>query len=322
MPSFVDPDDPRRRFKDIRKLDSAADGCNNAGISIVYDALTDKLCVEKRLHKEDITNQNADREMDVLCQLRGNENILQLVECEVKGSPLTPARLREATIWTEYCELGSLKEVVNHYLGTDERIPEIFLRHVLKSLAEAVCYCQQGPVGYAKGQWNTVYHRDITLRNVFLASEPDLGNVFLASESDINIPQMPRVVLGDFGLATTKDHIGSDSEDEDDAYYMSSPFDQFFAAPEFPHYNIKSDVYQIGAVMYCLMYKVFRPYDHRAPVLRDDNVEWLDNDVWDQETFHEERYSEGLIEMVSGCLVADSHWRCDVDMLLGRLETL
>ena len=307
----------RERFENISALSNDRIGHNNAGVLKVRDTLTNKICIEKRLLKEDIANGHAKREMDVLRQLCGHENILRLIECELEGLSLAPNHSVTATIWTEWCNRGSLHDFVFSYVDHEQRIPELILRHIMESLAEAVRYCQQGPVGSEKERWNTVYHRDITLHNVFLADSPDPDNP-------------PRVVLGDFGLAITKEDIrskkGASTEnhvgirDEGDENYMESLFEEFFAPPEFPHFHCKSDVYQIGVVMYCLMFKLIRPYDYIAPLLKDKTVASLDEDVWDQEDCYEARYSDELLETVSGCLVADASLRYDVDVLLNRLQ--
>ncbi|KAL5466305.1 hypothetical protein PMIN06_000272 [Paraphaeosphaeria minitans] len=168
-------------------------GENNGGIFVVGDVATGEYCVEKRLTPADIADGHAQREIDIISQLSGHPNIIQLVDYEIEDDAQLQECDRSARTWTEFCEYGSLRNTVDFLHAGDARLSEALLWHILGSLAEAVRYMQQGPKDYPFLPWNTVCHRDIHLGNVFLASEPAGSN-------------FPRVVLGDFGLSTTVAH--------------------------------------------------------------------------------------------------------------------
>jgi serine/threonine protein kinase len=295
------PNSPRYRFE-IASTISENFGENNVGILIVGDNATGRYCVEKRLRPADIAYGSAQREIEIMMQLRNHPNIIQLVDFELKDDPKLPECELSARTWTEYCETGNLLLLVDYLKTSEQKIPEPLLWHILRSLAEAVRYLQQGPKESSGTLWNMVYHRDIHLANIFLSSEPRSS--------------LPRVVLGDFGLSTTTAHIKSGYNDEG----KTSLFEQYFAPPEFPVYYPKSDVYQIGAVLYCLMYGQYRPYDGKAPRLVDGKRNWLEYSVWMREMQSELPYSDALVGIVSTCLRGDAFSRCDVVQLMSMLE--
>ncbi|KAL5427677.1 hypothetical protein PMIN04_001179 [Paraphaeosphaeria minitans] len=295
------PNSPRYRFETVMPITDRP-GENNGGIFVVGDVATGEYCVEKRLTPADIADGHAQREIDIMSQLSGHPNIIQLVDYEIEDDAQLQECNRSARTWTELCEYGSLRNTVDFLHAGDARLSEALLWHILGSLAEAVRYMQQGPKDYPFLPWNTVCHRNIHLGNVFLASEPAGSN-------------FPRVVLGDFGLSTTVAHtlLGYNKE------WVVSWFEGFFAPPEFPSYHQESDVYQIGAVLYCLMYGQHTPYPGFAPRLVHGKRGWLEHEIWVRELQSETPYSDALVEIVSACLRGDVFSRCNIDQLLEML---
>jgi serine/threonine protein kinase len=295
------PNSPRSRFEIMSTIGENL-GRNNAGILIVGDNTTGRYCVEKRLKPSDIADGHAQREIQILMQLKDHPNIVQLVDFELKDDPKLQGCEMSARTWTEYCETGSLLDFVGFPNTSKQRIAEPLLWHILTSLAEAVRYLQQGPKESPDVSWNMVYHRDIHLANIFLSSEPGCS--------------LPRVVLGDFGLSTTNDHINLGCNDR----WTISRFEKHFAPPEFPLYHPESDVYQIGAVLYCLMYGQSTPYDGTAPRSVNGQRSWLEHSVWTREMQSEQPYSDVLVGIVSACLREDVLSRCDIEELTSMLE--
>lgn len=307
-----DPNSPRNRFTNLMPINKDA-GENNNGIFVVDDLATGNYCVEKRLLPADVACGVAQREIDIMLQLSGHPNIIQLIDYELKDEPQLQEyeledepQLQEldlsARTWTQYCEYGSLVKLIDCVNITNQRLSEPFLWHILASLAEAVRYLQHGPKDFPTSSWNAVYHRDIHLGNVLLASDPAGGN-------------FPRVVLGDFGLSTTTAHttLGFNNA------WVISRFEGFFAPPEFPSYYLESDIYQIGAVLYCLMYGQYTPYDAVAPRLVNSQRGWLEHQIWVRELQSVIPYSDALVGIVSACLGGNVFSRCNIDQLLGML---
>lgn len=296
---------PILRFRfEVKQVLSNSMGQNNAGIFIVDDQLTGSKCIEKRLNPSDVVNGRAMREIGILVQLAGHPNIIQLIDFDLHTNPQLPKRDPSASAWTEYCDRGTLYDLVIYLsrMGEAQRLAEPFLWHVLRSLVEAVHYCQQGPKNCSG--WNTVYHRDINLSNIFLATQPD--------------DSFPRVVLGDFGLSTTIEHIKLGSSDD----RITSNFERFFAPPEAPSYHKESDIFQIGAVMYCLMIGTPLPYSGPAPLLANGQRGWLEHHIWFCERTATEPYSDALVSVVSACLQEDFSTRPSISKLKEVLETV
>jgi serine/threonine protein kinase len=156
------PNSPRSRFEIMSTIGENL-GRNNAGILIVGDNTTGRYCVEKRLKPSDIADGHAQREIQILMQLKDHPNIVQLVDFELKDDPKLQGCEMSARTWTEYCETGSLLDFVGFPNTSKQRIAEPLLWHILTSLAEAVRYLQQGPKESPDVSWNMVYHRDIHL---------------------------------------------------------------------------------------------------------------------------------------------------------------
>ncbi|KAJ4289648.1 G2-specific serine/threonine protein kinase [Kalmusia sp. IMI 367209] len=283
---------PNQRFENMGSISNS--GENNAGIFLEWDAHSREYCIEKRLKARDVRNGYAQREIELLIQLQGHPNIANLVAYDYNypefGRP-------SAKIWTHYCDHRSLDNVIEALKVSKTRAPEAFLWHVFEGLAEAVRHCQQGPQGY-DGPWNTVYHRDIKPSNVFLASTQTEN-------------EFPRVVLGDFGCSTSTYHVRNGFNDEQ----FCSIQDLNFVPPEAPKYTLRSDIYQIGIVLYCLMFAQLEPCSEWNVMLSDI----LHQDVWLRELRSDRPYSLALVRLVSKCLTRKVDQRLGIGELTQRI---
>ena len=267
-------------------------GCNNEGIYLVYDPYIKKLLVQKHIPPDDVRSGFAAREIEILCQLRGHPNISHLEQYDLNASRclLQPS----ATIWTGFCNNGSLGDMINSLGGGEELlVREQFLWHVLRSLVEAVSYCQLGDArdGFEMdAKWNIIYHRDIQPNNIFLTIDAKPNSEF------------PRVVLGDFGCSTSLRDIAAGKSDP----YLTERLDLNFAPPESPAFSLRSDIYQIGLVMWCLIFAERHPGKRRYDSLPFDVME---NEV----------YSKELRYIVTACLGVDLEMRPTVEQLVWSL---
>ena len=105
--------------------------------------------------------------------------------------------------------------------------------HILKELTNAILYCQFGIQDALLGGsplpgWEGVVHRDIKPANIFLCTQ--------------EYSRDPRVVLGDFGVATRMD-----TDRRDGREYLNG--DPHWLPPEQPTYGFMSDVWATGAVI-------------------------------------------------------------------------
>jgi serine/threonine protein kinase len=288
VPTLAEPS----RYTLIRDLQQGhLLGQNNGGIHLVHDPYIGMYLIEKMLIPRDIHSGFATREIDILYQLRGHPNITHLVQYELNTSD----RLFQpsATIWTEFCEIGSLSDLIKWMSYGDKKVymPEMFLWHVLRSLVEAVRYCQRGGAENEKRdpKWNVIYHRDIQPSNVFLACGGK-------SDSDL-----PRVLLGDFGCSTSLRDIAAGKSSP----FHTERYDYRFAPPEAPDFSLRSDVYQIGLVMQCLMFAETEP---------GNSFQCLSVDV-----MKNQMYSKSLRYIVAACLQVEIEVRPTVEQLVSNL---
>ncbi|KAL8649837.1 MAG: hypothetical protein Q9210_004167 [Variospora velana] len=147
--------------------------------------------------------------------------------------------LAEIQIWQDYCDGGDLQVFGQYFTDRKRHIPEGFIWHVLTQLSAALAYLHTGlldrshPELEAPASWQPVVHRDIKPENIFLKLVPTETNLY------------PNIVLGDFGLATTKMNTGCETE----LRYLGTPCWQ---GPEIPIQTIFSDIWSAGAVVHFL----------------------------------------------------------------------
>jgi serine/threonine protein kinase len=140
---------------------------------------------------------------------------------------------------TEYCDKGTLKDLVKNTLSAKGKLPECFLWQVFESLARAVHHCHHGPI-YGNQPWRyKVAHRDIILDNIFLKRNGD---------PEYDWESFLTVKLGDWGCAVSPaewDEAGGDES-------QFPTIDGAYEPPEEAPPTEAVDVYQIGLVMLCL----------------------------------------------------------------------
>ena len=165
-----------------------------------------KRCVLKKIKFDRKAGRLLLREIEVLHALK-HPNVVGFIEaCIPRGSEGI------AELYLEYCDRGSLQDLLNTYVGYNKDykhdtwrdrpwayIPEGFIWHVFRSLASALAYLHDGvrhddldDPPRRKKTWPYILHRDIKPDNILLKSKP--------SNSD-TLPQRsnyPTVVLADF----------------------------------------------------------------------------------------------------------------------------
>ncbi|PSN68141.1 kinase-like protein [Corynespora cassiicola Philippines] len=150
-------------------------------------------------------------------------------------------------IMMEYCNQGTLLDMITRYSSCNEHIPEALILHVFESLAKALHCCHTGEGGNSipnNGEvWDAVMHRDVIPSNVFL------------TVSDQSEPY-PRIVLGDFGCAMEQSRYN----ELQSGNMGPLALDNAFLTPERPLiHDIRSDVYQLGLIIWCLAYRTVIP---------------------------------------------------------------
>jgi serine/threonine protein kinase len=129
-------------------------------------------------------------EVRILKMLGPHQNILRFF-----GADYTP--VNKYNVFFEYCSGSDLEEQMAHFTRGRRAAPEVFVLHVLVSIASALMYMHAGLVWdeqlkgyYQKADQLPVLHGDMKCENVFLrwSSEPERAT-------------LPDVVLGDFGAA-------------------------------------------------------------------------------------------------------------------------
>ncbi|KAH7117721.1 kinase-like domain-containing protein [Dendryphion nanum] len=218
-------------YKVLRSLGHGGGGMND-GILIVRNRQTNEVQVEKKLDRKLMARDERYNEIGILIALDrnglGHKNITRML------SFLAKPQLSFASVWIEYCDLGSMSGMINHYRCRQEWVAPEFAWHILNSLARAVNYCHYGPLdGSRRHNWNMIIHHDIKPDNVFLQTIPGRS--------------WPRVKLGDFGAA----EMLTEQNPLPQGGLAMTPG---FVPPEAREYiGPENDIWAVGAVMHCVL---------------------------------------------------------------------
>jgi len=142
----------------VTKIEKGSNGGGlNGGINIVADRQTGKAYVEKVFPAAGFRNGLAQREVEIMMQLRGHQSIIYL-----EDAYLDHRRMRGSVVM-EYCTMGSLDKLIDRHRNANKRpIGEHYLWKWFIQIASALQYCHFGP--YPRdpkevAKWNPVFHR-------------------------------------------------------------------------------------------------------------------------------------------------------------------
>jgi serine/threonine protein kinase len=175
-------------YKFVLKFNPA--GLYNEGIFLVVDKTTNKQAVCKFSQSA----FNSSYEAEMIKKLEGHPNIVQLF----KHSP--PNKL-----YLEYCDGGSMDDIIRRYREAEVPIPEAFIWEVFVAMIRAIGYMHLGiavddPTLTPVKGWIPIIHRDIQTGNVLLSSSQSSGSSY------------PRVILADFGASATSIHANEKAD--------------------------------------------------------------------------------------------------------------
>ncbi|KAK1056263.1 hypothetical protein LTR74_015049 [Friedmanniomyces endolithicus] len=180
-------------FKTIKAIyadsDEAVAAGKGAGVNLVRRQSDGVLYIEKLVPvSTPIQQARAIAEIDALTQLTlagAPSYINRMLECF----------LEPASIILEYCEAGTVYNLIQRKTLERQQPKEALIWHTLAGLSKALHFCHTGIDVDRFDQpppqdWNTLCHLDLKPVNVFFTRDGGKNGI-------------PRLVLGDFGCATT-----------------------------------------------------------------------------------------------------------------------
>ncbi len=257
---------------------------------------------------------------DRICNLKDYaEPILQPFPWKTSDRKGHLVKCSMVPLYMEYCECGDLWAMAHRYREHDEIIPEGFILHVFKQVAEALAFIHWGydVTGSAaprrRASWRQVLHRDIKVENAFMTYRGDYSKKY------------PDIVLGDFGAATPLDWKDAMQDKCCGTAVYQAP-EACSGQEEPPVYSTKSDVWGLGTIIYSLCTR------GAAPVMDyPEGTEWdfEFRQEWDSDPHHREvkditeyGYSSMLNDCVSMALEIEPDDRLDSFDMLQYLNKL
>ncbi|KAF1951963.1 hypothetical protein CC80DRAFT_552717 [Byssothecium circinans] len=167
--------------------DLEAGGGNNVGVSVVQHNPTGQI----RFCKAVRNKYAAKTESKYLKPIQYHPHITHLFDDVPKAE-------RSATahhVFMEYCDGGSLGDMIKKLEQNNDRVPEAFIWHAFESLLRALCMCHYGWTGGADEDLDNICPQDRT-------TWPPINHIDIATGTT-RIPESeyPRVMLADFDNA-------------------------------------------------------------------------------------------------------------------------
>lgn len=159
-----------------------------------------KLFITKHVPADKSQTELMEAELIVLKNLKhsGCRNLNKLVD--YKWGP----QKRSITFLLEYCDAGSLQDIIKSYRTNGGNVSREYAYHLLLGMANALAFLHHGirdpQRDRRNDRWDSIYHLDLKPQNIFLSAKDQRG-------------RYPRVVVGDFGCAVTKSDIRSGKVD-------------------------------------------------------------------------------------------------------------
>ncbi|KAI9799754.1 MAG: hypothetical protein M1833_003873 [Piccolia ochrophora] len=188
-------------YEYVKTLNDGEDGVGgmNGGVFIVKRIADGKRCIQKDMEQGNRGAVNHFRDEIRMLHRLEHANVVAYLDAF-----LTTTTPPLGGLFMEYCEFGTLRDVVDKYLArpTHEYMPESFIWHAYHNMLKALAYLHFGtpadaPVFAPRPGWRTVIHRDLKPDNIFLKRP-------LAAAAAAPPRRYPQIVLGDFGLALRK----------------------------------------------------------------------------------------------------------------------
>lgn len=151
---------------------------------------------------------------------------------------------RDARLVSEYCNGGTLYDLKYNYEFEELDVPELFVLHVLRQLAEGLAFLHYGHARkYFSGpKWISIMHCDLKPENVLLQRDPN------------NPLGFPRCKITDFDMARLCPCFAPENEYFGAGTYMWQPPEQW-AVKNRPVATLAGDIWAAGAIVHFLTNK-------------------------------------------------------------------
>ncbi|KAF3283181.1 hypothetical protein TWF970_001160 [Orbilia oligospora] len=199
-------------------------------------------------------------------------------------------------IFTEYCSMGDVSEILGKYVTRRTFMPEGFLWQMTIDVSRALLFLNRGITKrnmQGRPGWTPMVHNDIKMNNIFVKPRPDGWN---------NI--YPLFVLGDFGLSSFEGQA---------AYPSCPPFmslqrvNSFYKPTPAVH---KDDIYSLGTTLFVLSNGYF-PFEVSDAPERELN--------YDKRIDHRNPYRNGFCKLMNRCTSRNPDTRPTAREMIGEM---
>ncbi|KAI1875521.1 uncharacterized protein JN550_001807 [Neoarthrinium moseri] len=270
------------KYQRVKTLDAGDGqmGGMNGGVYAVRNKDNGVLCVEKNFKTHDrVLVKLAWKEIYFTKKVVHN-TIVHYLDGFIQDNPF------KATLYLEFCDCGSLEDIMVNAkarkkarkMDWDDFIPESFIWHAFRSLADALHYLQTGTSGLSRdletndtSTWKPIVHRDIKPANVMLRSRLTPG-----STRPLHV-LLTDLGMSDYATETAKgppwDAFGTPEYHAPELCFDPAPDRKrsgVMAAPFTP----KADVWAVAAIIHALCERDFLAHmDRRCQPVR--SLRWL-----------------------------------------------
>jgi serine/threonine protein kinase len=268
---------PKKKWHVIQEFGKLGGGMNGGIFKVAEDSDPyDRYFIEKRFPATLVKDSVVNKEITLLYQLSDDAGITKMVDHFVD------VRKNEASIYLEYCDAGSLADVVVA-IKPNRLVHERKLWKWFISLMDALVYCHRGPKPEDLGSlkyWNAIFHRDLKPANILLKRDTEKGEIVAK--------------LADFGGSQSADWAWQNKKSREHSSFASI-ITPGFDPPEYPEFSGTSDVFQVALCIVCICTGNCQPW----------SKQWTKGRKVDQKLPAGRNYSKELNEILAWCLTSD-----------------
>lgn len=226
-------------YKLIRQL---VPGGQADAVAVVEDERQEKLYVAKKLcvNRNPMAVRAEVTTLRIIAHFQAQQNLNLMVDVAFRRGH----NLGACVMILEYCDAGTLQDLIEHHNRNENPIHEGFLWHTLKSITNGLSFLHSGRLSTNSqliDGWDPIYHLDIRPANIFLSTEGQRG-------------PYSRIVIRDLGSVVSQKQINRGRINPHHPPEMCEAWEPPEGNGGRGLYGSFTDIWAAGGVIHCLSY--------------------------------------------------------------------